>query len=178
MHERGILFSIVSSIYLSMLYSFLSTALKGWRLQHASRKTQSICKSLRTKRTVFTFLKRASYYFTAWPFSIWLPGVPSHLLYFSEIGHGGLAVPNPHTRWQGQWGQILVVLGFVGDSPRLSAWDWTWIPLLLPITNSHLLLYLFSSCFSVSGLPDGHHSQFPQSPDISPWRKGSGKSEG
>ena len=31
----------------------------------------------------------------------------------------------------------------------------------LSLTNPHLLLYLFSPCFSVSDLPDGHHSQFP-----------------
>ncbi|TEA28400.1 hypothetical protein DBR06_SOUSAS2010007, partial [Sousa chinensis] len=30
----------------------------------------------------------------------------------------------------------------------------------------------------LSDLPDDHHSQFPQSPEISPGRKGSGKSEG
>ncbi|TEA39766.1 hypothetical protein DBR06_SOUSAS30510003, partial [Sousa chinensis] len=34
------------------------------------------------------------------------------------------------------------------------------------------------SCFSVSDLPDGHHSQLPKSPKMSPGRKGSGKSEG
>ena len=125
----------------------LITALKDWMLQHVSRTTQNLCKSLRTKGVSFTFLKSASY-FIAVTFSNVAPMVFSHLLYFSEGGQGSLGVSSPHTRWQGQGGQILVVFPF-----RLSGSLWTWMPLLLhqEFSSPHLL---FFSCFSVSDLPE------------------------
>ena len=91
----------------------LITALKDWRLQHVSRTTQNLCKSLRTKGSSFTFLKSTSY-FIAVTFSNVAPVVFSHLLYFSESGQGNLGVSSPYTRWQGQWGQVLVALPFTG----------------------------------------------------------------
>ena len=125
----------------------LITALKDWRLQHVSRTTQNLCKSLRTKGSSFTFLNSASY-FIAVTFSNMAPMVFSHLFYFSESGQDSLGVSSPHTRWQGQGGQILVVLPF-----RLSGWLWMWTPLLLHQEFSYPHL-LFSSCFSVSDLSD------------------------
>lgn len=69
---------------------------KDGRLQYAARKTQSLCKALRTKRPSFTFLKSASY-FKAVTFSNVAPMVFSDLLYFSESGQGSLQVSQfPH----------------------------------------------------------------------------------
>ena len=50
--------------------------------------------------------------------------------------------------------------------------------LLHPVTTSHLPPRLFSSSFSVSDAPDCHPSHSLQSPEISPWRKGSGEIRG
>ena len=70
---------------------------------------------LRIKRTVFTSFIISQ----PWPCQTGSQGCPLTLLYFSESGHSGLAVPHSHTTWQGQWGQPLVALTLAGDELRL-----------------------------------------------------------